>query len=299
VIACTPADLKKEWGIYDPGAKNGLVLKGKATCPVSVSVDQGKTWTDCGAFSDGLDLTDHVKGFRQYLLRFGAGATALAGSGLRIRTVCEVSVSIIPRLKDGGTTVTFESSGKGVVSAGPTLAQAQAHVVEGAFGTRAVTMEVAAPRREPVQSIVAAAQVASSCPPDPQVKYQIEYSTDGGKGWKPLLKDWTVARRGDEPGDFWSMSMNYGSVDLADAVSGPIRVRFKNDGGKNYLRAEVHLLYKATGQDGTRVTFDWKDDAGEHRESHVFPAGKPAPWDLKTGRNVVTRWVEYEPQGGP
>jgi hypothetical protein len=299
VIACTPPDLKKEWGIYDAGGKNGLVLKGKATCPVAVSVDQGKTWQDVGAFSDGLDLTDHVKGFRQYLLRFGAGAKALAGSGLTIRTVCEVSVSIIPRLKDGGTTVTFESSGKGVVSAGPTLPQAQARVVDGAFGTRAVTMEVATPRKEAVQTIVAAAQVGSSCPPDPQVKYQIEYSTDGGKGWKPLLKDWTVARRGDEPGDFWSMSMSYGSVDLAEAPTGPIRVRFKNDGGKNYLRAEVHLLYKAAGTDGTKVTFHWKDDAGEHRESHVFAAGKPAPWDLKTGKNVVTRWVEYEPQGGP
>jgi hypothetical protein len=299
LIGCTPADLKKEWGIYDAGGRNGLVLKGKASCPVSVSVDQGKTWKDAGALSDGLDLTDHVKGFRQYLLRLGAGPKALAGSGLTIRTVCEVSVSIIPRLKDGGTKVTFESSGKGVVSAGPTLPQAQAHVVDGAFGTRAVTLELAAPRKEPVQTVVAVAQVASSCPPNPEYKYQIEYSSDGGKGWKPVVKDWTVARRGDEPGDFWSMSLNYGSVDLADAPSAPIRVRFKNDGGKNYLRAELHLLYKAAGTDGTKVTFDWKDDAGDHRESHVFAAGKPAPWDLKTGKNVVTRWVEYEPQGGP
>jgi hypothetical protein len=248
--------------------------------------------------SDGLDLTDHVKGYRQYLLRFGAGAKALANSGLAMRTVCEVSVSIIPRLKDSGTRISFESSGKGLVSAGPTLPQGQAHVVDGAFGTRAVTLELASPRKEAVQTIVAAAQVGSSCPPSPEVKYQIEYSTDGGKGWKPLVKDWTIARRGDEPGDFWSQSMNWGSVDVADGPTGPIRVRFKNDGGKNYLRAELHLLYKAAGADATKVTFDWKDDAGDHRESHVFGAGKPAPWELKTGKGVVTRWVEYEPQGG-
>jgi hypothetical protein len=298
VIGCTPADLKKEWGIYDAGGKNGLILKGKLSCTVSVSVDQGKTWKDAGAMSDGLDLTDHVKGYRQYLLRFGAGAKALANSGLAMRTVCEVSVSIIPRLKDSGTRISFESSGKGLVSAGPTLPQGQAHVVDGAFGTRAVTLELASPRKEAVQTIVAAAQVGSSCPPSPEVKYQIEYSTDGGKGWKPLLKDWTIARRGDEPGDFWSQSMNWGSVDVADGPTGPIRVRFKNDGGKNYLRAELHLLYKAAGADATKVTFDWKDDAGDHRESHVFGAGKPAPWELKTGKGVVTRWVEYEPQGG-
>jgi hypothetical protein len=298
VIGCTPADLKKEWGIYDAGGKNGLILKGKLSCTVSVSVDQGKTWKDAGAMSDGLDLTDHVKGYRQYLLRFGAGAKALANSGLAMRTVCEVSVSIIPRLKDSGTRISFESSGKGLISAGPTLPQGQAHVVDGAFGTRAVTLELASPRKEAVQTIVAAAQVGSSCPPSPEVKYQIEYSTDGGKGWKPLLKDWTIARRGDEPGDFWSQSMNWGSVDVADGPTGPIRVRFKNDGGKNYLRAELHLLYKAAGADATKVTFDWKDDAGDHRESHVFGAGKPAPWELKTGKGVVTRWVEYEPQGG-
>jgi hypothetical protein len=297
IIACTPAS-SAELGIYEPGGTNGLVLHGKATCPVSVSVDQGKTWKDAGALSDGLDLTPQVKGYRQYFLRLGAGAKTLAGSDLTIRTVCQVSSSIIPRLKDDGTRVTFESSGKALLSVGPTLPQAEAHVVEGAFGTRAVTLEAATPRKEPVASIIAVAEAASSCPPDPAIKYQIEYSTDGGKGWKPLVKDWTVARQGDEPPDFWSMSFCWGSLDLPETVSGPVRVRFKNDGGKNYLRGELHLVYKTASKDATKVTFDWKDDAGDHRESHVFEAGAPAPWALKTGKNVVTRWVEYEPQGG-
>ena len=92
--------------------------------------------------------------------------------------------------------------------------------------------------------------------------------------------------------------MCWGSVDLADGAAAAIRVRFKNDGGKNYLRAETHLIYRSGSKDSTKVTFDWKDDAGDHRESHVFANGKPAPWDLKTGKNVATRWVEYEPQGG-
>jgi len=297
IIGCTPPNTA-QWGIYDEGGKNGLVLRGKATCPVSISVDQGRTWKDAGPFTDGLDLTDHAKGFRQYFLRLGAGAKALASAGVSITTVCQMSVSTIPRLKDGGTKIVFESSGKAVVSAGPTLPQGQAHLVEGAFGTRAVTLEVATPRKEPVATIIAAAQVASSSPPSAEVKYQIEYSTDGGKAWKPVVKDWTVARRGNEPGDFWSQSLCYGSIDLAEGPTGPVRVRFKNDGGKNYQRAEVHLVYKTASKDDTKVTFDWKDDAGDHRESKVFAAGTPAPWDLKTGKNVATRWVEYEPQGG-
>jgi hypothetical protein len=295
IIGCTPPN-SKEWGLYDEGGRNGLVLRGKAPCPVSISVDQGKTWKDAGSLADGLDLTDHAKSYRQYLLKFGAGAPALAGAGLSIRTVCQINSSVLPRLKDGGTTITFESSGKGVISAGPTLPQAQAHVVEGAFGTRAVTMELATPRKERIATIYAAAQVASSCPPSADVKYQIEYSVDAGQTWKPIVKDWSITRRGDEPPDFFSMSLVYGSVDLADGTASSARVRFRNDGGKNWLRAELHLVYRETAQDPTQVTFGWKDDAGEHQESHVFAPGKPAPWSLRTGKGVVTNWVEFEPQ---
>jgi hypothetical protein len=91
------------------------------------------------------------------------------------------------------------------------------------------------------------------------------------------------------------MSLCYGNLDVNDSSVTSARVRFKNDGGKNYLRAEVHLVYRAGAKDATKVTYDWTDDAGKHQESHVFTAGKPAPWELKTGKNVATRWVEFEP----
>lgn len=297
IIGCTPPN-SKEWGIYDPGGKNGLVLQGTASCPVSVSVDQGKSWKECGAFSDGMDLTDHVKGFRQYFLRLGAAPRTLAGSGLTITTVCQVNSSTIPRLKDDGTRIWFESSGEAVVSAGPTLPQAEAHVVDGAFGTRAVTLEVRTPAGQPIASVIAAGHVASGCPPHPEVKFQIDVSPDQGKTWTPLARDWSIPRRGNEPGDFWSQSLCYGRLELGSTPASSVRVRFQNDGGKNYLRAEVHLLYRAASKDDTQVTFAWKDAGGDHRESHRFPGTPPEPWDLKTGKNVVTRWVEYTPIGG-
>ena len=165
------------------------------------------------------------------------------------------------------------------------------------MGSPSVTLELTPPRGEEAVRVYAASWQSSGAPPAP-VKYQIEYSVDGGKSWKSIVKDWNVARRGDEPGDFWSMSLNYGTADPGDGVTGPVRVRFKNDGGKNYLRAELHLVYKTASKDETKVTFDWKDDKGDHRESHNFAAGKPVPWDLKTGKSVATRWVDYEPQGG-
>lgn len=89
-----------------------------------------------------------------------------------------------------------------------------------------------------------------------------------------------------------------GAADLPPGTTGPVRVRFRNDGGKVYLRCEAHLTYRAAGSEATVVTFAWSDDAGEHRDSHRFaasagPGGEPATWDIPTGRGVRTRWVEF------
>ena len=44
IIAATPPD-DRPWGVYEPGCRNGLVLRGKADCTVSVSTDHGATWS--------------------------------------------------------------------------------------------------------------------------------------------------------------------------------------------------------------------------------------------------------------
>jgi hypothetical protein len=274
------------------------VLRGSANCAVAISVDQGLTWHQCGPMRDRLDLTDLVKGRRQHFIRFGASAATLRGSGLTMTTVCQANSSILPRLKENGTRVSFAASGRAVVSAGPNLNQAQAHVIDGAFGTPRVTMEVKTPRGEPALTIHAAAHVLSSNPPDPAIKNQIEYSTDAGKSWRPLVRDWSITRRGDEPADFWSQSFCWGSAELEDDRA--VQVRFRNDGGKACARCEAHLVYRTTGADGTRVTFAWDDAAGRHNASHVFESrgdatGALATWDVPTGAKTITKWVEFEP----
>jgi len=297
IIAATPPN-DKPWGIYDAGGTNGLVLRGKAECRVAVSTDRGRTWQDCGAFRDGLDLTDQVKGRRQYLLRLGAGAKALAKSGLTMTTVCQANAAVMPRLKDNGSEVRFEASGRALTSAGPNRAQVQAHVVEGKMGSPRVTLELAAPRGAAALAVHAAAHVLSSNPPQPDVKYQVEASTDGGKTWQAVVRDWTIVRQGDEPKDFWSQSMCWGALELPRPVAGPVRVRFRNDGGKSYARCEAHLVYRAGG-DGTKVTFAWTDDKGDRQAEHTFPAGKEAAaWAVPTGRDVQTKWVEFETVAG-
>jgi hypothetical protein len=296
VLAATPPD-DSPWGVYKPGCRNGLVLHGRAACRVALSTDQGKTWQDCGTVRDGLDLTDRVKGRQQYWLRLGAGARSLRGSGLTVVTVCQANSSVVPRLKDGGTKVSFAASGRAVVSAGPELPQAAARLVRGRFGSPEVTLEVGSPRGEPVRAVYAAAHVASGNPPNPAVRYYIDVSADGGRTWKPVVKDWTVARRGEEPGDFWSQSLCWGSAEVGESARS-VRVRFRNTGGRAYLRGEAHAVYRTAGADATKVTFAWDDDRGPHRESHVFTAARggaaPAAWQVATGRRVVTRSVEFE-----
>jgi hypothetical protein len=132
----------------------------------------------------------------------------------------------------------------------------------------------------------------------PEIKYQIEYSIDGKQDWKPIVKDWTIPRRGDEPADFWSQSFCYGSTEIPDSNAHSVQVRFRNDGGKRYLRAEIHLVYLTPVSDATKVTFDWSETSGPRRETHIFHPGASEPWELKTGKNVQTRWVEFEPTLG-
>lgn len=298
VVAATPppAAAKEEWGIYKKGCTGGLVIAGKMTCPVSVSTDQGKTWQQAGAASDGMDLTDLVKGHHQYWIRFGAAAKALAGAGLTMTTVCQCGPCIIPRLKDGGTKVTFCQSGRSYVSAGPNMDQANAHVVAGSINSPAVTLELAAPRNAKAVHVYAAARIASGSPPKPS-KYNIDCSTDGGKTWKPVLKDWQVIRRDPEPGDWWSQTFVAGDAPLAP-TAGPVRVRLTNTGGRQIMRAEAHLAYEVANTSPVKVTFAWKEtgQAALKTASHTYPAStgkEDSAWTIPTGKGVQTVWVEY------
>lgn len=293
VIAATPAS-DQPWGIYDEGCTNGLVVTGSVKCPVAVSTDAGRTWQEAGELKERLDLTDLVKGGQQYWLRVGAGAKALAGSGLTIVSVCQANAATMPRLSDEGSQIVFERSDKAVASAGPEIEHARTHVIEGSFGTPRVTLELATPREEPALEVYAAAHVASGNPPDPNVNYGIEYSTDGGRSWLPIVEDWSVTPYGENPADYWSQSLCYGRVVLDRQTAGPFQIRFRNDGGKNYLRAEAHLVYRTAKSDAAVVRFAWTDHSGSHQSEQVLSDKKGAQeWTIPTQQNVETRWVEF------
>jgi hypothetical protein len=291
IVAATPPNAKP-WGIYDPGCTGGLMLKGRANCDVAVSVDRGRTWSPAQKFRDGLDLTDAVKGHRQYLLRLSAGAKALVASDLTIRTVCQANAAILPRLKDGGTSVSFAASQQAVVSVGPNKPQAETQVIDGAFNSPSVTLKVTSPRGEPITAIHAAAQFASGNPPDGTVKYRIDCSHDNGSTWQPVVSDWSLERRGDDPPDFWSQSFCYGSARV-NATTSSVLVRFSNTAKRAILRAEAHATYRTAGGDSTKVTYQWTDASGDRSATNLFRTGPTSPWVVPTGKDVRTRWVEF------
>jgi len=295
IIAATPPreSARAEWGIYDSGCTGGLILGGTMTCPVEVSVDRGGTWQKAGAARDGMDLTDLVKGRRQYWIHFGAGAKELAGTGLTIKTVCQCAPTVIPHLRSGTNKITYEASGRAVASAGPNVGQAATHVVEGAMNSKAVTLELAAPRKSRAVRVYAAARASSGAPPA-KCAYNIDCSTDGGKTWQPVVKDWQIVQRPPEPNDWWSQTFIMGDAEVGSA--GPVRVRFANTGGRTFMRTEAHLAYEAGCSSPLRATFAWKSGGEIKTARHVYrtaPAQADTSWSFDAGADPATLWVEY------
>ena len=300
IVAATPppAAAAKEWGIYEPGCTGGLAITGGAGT-VSVSTDQGATWSKPAELggAKGVDLTDLAKGQQQYWLKFaaageGAVVKQLAGKGLTIRTVCQAAPTMMPHLKGGRNTITCQASGLAQVSAGPYWGAAKAHVVAGGFGRKSVTMELAAPRKSPAVRLYAAAKLKYSA----GARCAIDVSTDGGKTWKPVVRDWKLIRHEPEPADVSDECYLDGEAPLAGAT-GPVRVRFGSSGGEvKFLRAEAHLAYRVGKASPVTVTFSYKTGEKTRTASHTYRglSGKPdTSWSFDAGPGPETVWVEY------
>jgi hypothetical protein len=161
-------------------------------------------------------------------------------------------------------------------------------------------LELRTPHGERPAHVYAASWNLSGAPPAP-VKYQIEYSTDGNS-WRAVVKDWQIVRREPEPKDFWSQSFAYGDVELPAGTSGPVRVRFRNDGGKQYRKVEAYVAYEVADPSSVEVTFAWTAAAAAggvvRTASHSYSAvgTDDASWAFDAGKGVETKWVEFSPK---
>ncbi|MBI3829625.1 MAG: hypothetical protein HY291_08920 [Planctomycetes bacterium] len=293
IVACVPANKK----CLDPGAKLGLVLNGKAACKVCVSVDAMKTFSDPVDFSDGLDLTDLVKGHYQYWLKFMAAPKDLAGKDIVIKTLCMANGYVMPHLKGGETQVTFNAGGTAVESIGPQAESIAKNIVDGGLDKPSFTVKLKSPHGEKIKSVCWATRSPTGCPPKPDLAFKAEYSKDG-KEWKVLKDDWRIVSPipMNAP-DTWSQSFFFGSKDLDGESSGEVQVRISNNMGKTYQMGQFSIVYEVNNDAKTKVAYCWDEDGSEKTAEHVYPAGAKmdTSWKIPTGKNPKVKWVEMEP----
>jgi hypothetical protein len=304
VIAATPpkAHAQEIWAAMYPGASNGLVIRGRrADCTVQVSTDHGNTWSKPVAMAPKaqVDLTDEVKGRHAYLLRLNAPLEKLASMDIDIRTVCMANDRLMPHLKSQGSTITYQSSGKAMLSAGPSKSIATAYVSDGNFGTDNVEMTVPAPAGTRILAVYAMAQI---CPefPDENIRYQIDCSTSRDSSWLPIVEDWQIEQHGYQTPETSSLSYCYGNRALSEPAE-EITVRFSNDGHVNYERAEVHVVYQVSRRQSLLVTFGWTESEESQdvpkTASHLFKEDSESQaltWTIPTADVVETNWVEMK-----
>jgi hypothetical protein len=87
-------------------------------------------------------------------------------------------------------------------------------------------------------------------------------------------------------------------VPLAD-VTGPVRVRFSNDGGRKFQRVEPYLVYRVQNTSPAKVAYARKEGAEVKQAERTYP-GKAGPedagWTFTAGPSAETFCVEYAAQ---
>jgi len=280
-----------------PGGTLGLVLNGKAACKVCVSIDNMKSFSEPVDFTDGLDLTDLVKGHYQYWLKFMAPTSALAGKDVAITTRCMASAYVMPHLKPGGAQVTFNASGLAVESIGPQAESVKKNVTDGGMDKPSFTVKLKSPHGEKIKSVTWATISPTGCPPRPDLAFKAEYSTDG-KEWKILRDDWHVnPPQPYNPPDTWAFSFFFGTKDLTDNSAGEIQVRISNNKGAPYLTGQFSVTYEIEKPGRTKVIYCWDEGAQEKTAEHVYPAAAnmDSSWKIATGNDPKLKWVEMTP----
>jgi hypothetical protein len=299
-------------------ATGGLVVTGEVvgSVMVEVSADQGQTWQQAGTVSGKFekDLTDTVKGHYGWQVRFGlkdrAGLDALT-----FTTVTQVSQAIYPRLKPDGSTVVYRAASRGVVPVLPNLGTEgeapayeekslrSANVRYNAQGPKSrLAYSVLGPRPgsvvfridapTPLLALHAAARYPIRVPPPEKADYKLEYSTDGGKSWKPL-------GRAETPRDNeFSSGWMYGKADVSAARVKSALVRatlFQGGYPAGLLAAELYGICETPAPQALRLTYGWKEGGALKTHTEKVPAGsKEWKFTVPTGKTIKDEFIRME-----
>jgi hypothetical protein len=278
------------WNVRQEECLDGAVISGKAEgeLRVAISIDAGQTWAHAGLARGDfkIDFTDIVKGRHFYLLRVSLPEQ----SGLvdfRMRTVTQVARAVFPRLKDGGTTVSYRSSGRAALHGGPSQALAERfrHTAAETTGYRVYRI----PTPGPVRSAAGAARCEGEGEL-PWGPWSVEFSLDAGQTWIGGVSGLTLTPAESQWGGgrfayAWAQKEFTGD-------SREVWVRF----GRGKIRAaEVYVTYETANDSDLEVSFGWVEGSRIRNHYHRIGRGKSQDtWEVPTGENIGTKWVRFQ-----
>jgi hypothetical protein len=286
IIAARPVEGgDRDWNVMKDKCRDGAIVSGAAIgeVPVTISVDGGQNWQSIGAAAGDfkLDFTDAVKGRHQYLVRFHLSKAA-GLKALQLRTVTQVGRGVFPRLKDGGTTVTYQASGRAVIHGGPSEYLAEQYRRKDLEQEGSRIYQIKAPGR--ITGASGVARVSGKGP------WSVEFSVDGGKTWQAGLKDLKVA--GD--GKLWDDGRSayaWAEMDFPKNKSKDVLIRF---GQGNIAHCQVFATCETKNTSPLRITYGWQEGDEVREDSHRVKSGGMADtWTVPTGQAVKTKWVRF------
>jgi len=277
----------REWKLLEEKCADGAIVSGAAIgqVPVNVSVDGGRTWAPVGmaAGQFRIDFTDVVKGRHAYRIRFGL-SPADGLKALKLRTVTQISRAVFPRLKDGGTTVTYEASGQSPIHGGPSqyLAEPLRRKDLESDGVR--VYEICTPGPVRWASGVLRASGPGLGP------WSVEFSLDGGKTWRAGVKDVTL-KEGDSEWGGGRHAYAWAEMAFPDNASRSVLVRL---GKGNLYHCQIFATYESPNTSSLEVTYGWLENGRKRQDTHRIPVGQTRDtWTIPTGQGVQGQWVRF------
>jgi hypothetical protein len=204
-----------------------------------------------------------------------------------LRTVTQIARAVFPRLKPGGTRITYQSSRQSGIHGGPSIDLAERFRRRDLEKPDCRVYEISAPG--PIRHVAGVARVQGEGEA-PWGPWGVEISLDGGNSWRDAMERLTL----NESESDWGGGRNayiWANLDLPGNRSESVLLSF---GKGSILAAEVYATHETASASPLIVNYGWLEDGEPRNHSHLIPAGSTADsWEVPTGQHISGQWVRF------